>query len=223
MEAESLNKHDAEQVAFMAEECILVDESDAVTGSASKADCHHGEGVLHRAFSILIFNSEGRLLLQQRSSEKITFPGVWANTCCSHPLHCEPELETQDAMGVKRAAQRKLGQELGIPETGAPLEDMVFMTRMLYRARANAEWVEHEMDHIICLRADVEPAPNPNEIAETRWVTQAELRDLLNSELIGPWFRLIAENLLPAWWENLDDLAEIADTEIHDMGEVAWS
>jgi len=223
MEAESLNKHDAEQVAFMAEECILVDESDAVTGSASKADCHHGEGVLHRAFSILIFNSEGRLLLQQRSSEKITFPGVWANTCCSHPLHCELELETQDAMGVKRAAQRKLGQELGIPETGAPLEDMVFMTRMLYRARANAEWVEHEMDHIICLRADVEPAPNPNEIAETRWVTQAELRDLLNSELIGPWFRLIAENLLPAWWENLDDLAEIADTEIHDMGEVAWS
>ena len=223
MEAESLNKHDAEQVAFMAEECILVDESDAVTGSASKADCHHGEGVLHRAFSILLFNSEGRLLLQQRSSEKITFPGVWANTCCSHPLHCEPELETQDAMGVKRAAQRKLGQELGIPETGAPLEDMVFMTRMLYRARANAEWVEHEMDHIICLRADVEPAPNPNEIAETRWVTQAELRDLLNSELIGPWFRLIAENLLPAWWENLDDLTEIADTEIHDMGEVAWS
>ncbi|MDP7082566.1 MAG: isopentenyl-diphosphate delta-isomerase [Candidatus Poseidoniia archaeon] len=223
MEAESLNKHDAEQVAFMAEECILVDESDAVTGSASKADCHHGEGVLHRAFSILIFNSEGRLLLQQRSSEKITFPGVWANTCCSHPLHCEPELETQDAMGVKRAAQRKLGQELGIPETGAPLEDMVFMTRMLYRARANAEWVEHEMDHIICLRADVEPAPNPNEIAETRWVTQAELRDLLNSELIGPWFRLIAENLLPAWWENLDDLTEIADTEIHDMGEVTWS
>ncbi len=223
MEAESLNKHDAKQVAFMAEECILVDESDAVTGSASKADCHHGEGVLHRAFSIFIFNSEGRLLLQQRSSEKITFPGVWANTCCSHPLHCEPELETQDAMGVKRAAQRKLGQELGIPETGAPLEDMVFMTRMLYRARANAEWVEHEMDHIICLRADVEPAPNPNEIAETRWVTQAELRDLLNSELIGPWFRLIAENLLPAWWENLDDLAEIADTEIHDMGEVAWS
>ena len=223
MEAESLNKHDAEQVAFMAEECILVDESDAVTGSASKADCHHGEGVLHRAFSILIFNSEGRLLLQQRSSEKITFPGVWANTCCSHPLHCELELETQDAMGIKRAAQRKLEQELGIPETGAPLEDMVFMTRMLYRARANAEWVEHEMDHIICLRADVEPAPNPNEIAETRWVTQAELRDLLNSELIGPWFRLIAENLLPAWWENLDDLTEIADTEIHDMGEVTWS
>jgi isopentenyl-diphosphate delta-isomerase len=223
MEAESLNKHDAEQVAFMAEECILVDESDAVTGSASKADCHHGEGVLHRAFSILIFNSEGRLLLQQRSSEKITFPGVWANTCCSHPLHCELELETQDAMGVKRAAQRKLEQELGIPETGAPLEDMVFMTRMLYRARANAEWVEHEMDHIICLRADAEPAPNPNEIAETRWVTQAELRDLLNSELIGPWFRLIAENLLPAWWENLDDLTEIADTEIHDMGEVTWS
>ena len=223
MEAESLNKHDAEQVAFMTEECILVDESDAVTGSASKVTCHHGEGVLHRAFSILIFDSEGRLLLQQRSPEKITFPGVWANTCCSHPLYCDSELETRDALGVKRAAQRKLGHELGIPETDAPLEDMVFMTRMLYRARASAEWVEHEMDHIICLRADVEPVPNPNEIAKTRWVTQAELRELLASEHIGPWFRLIAENLLPAWWENLDDLAEMADTEIHVMGEVAWS
>ncbi len=223
MEAESLNKHDAEQVAFMTEECILVDESDAVTGSASKVTCHHGEGVLHRAFSILIFDSEGRLLLQQRSPEKITFPGVWANTCCSHPLYCDSELETRDALGVKRAAQRKLGHELGIPETDAPLEDMVFMTRMLYRARASAEWVEHEMDHIICLRADVEPVPNPNEIAKTRWVTQAELRELLASEHIGPWFRLIAENLLPAWWENLDDLAEMADTKIHVMGEVAWS
>ena len=223
MEAESLNKHDAEQVAFMTEECILVDESDAVTGSASKVTCHHGEGVLHRAFSILIFDSEDRLLLQQRSPEKITFPGVWANTCCSHPLHCDSELETRDALGVKRAAQRKLGHELGIPETDAPLEDMVFMTRMLYRARASVEWVEHEMDHIICLRADVEPVPNPNEIAKTRWVTQAELRELLASEHIGPWFRLIAENLLPAWWENLDDLAEMADTKIHVMGEVAWS
>ena len=85
------------------------------------------------------------------------------------------------------------------------------------------EGVEHEMDHIICLRADVEPVPNPNEIAKTRWVTQAELRELLASEHIGPWFRLIAENLLPAWWENLDDLAEMADTKIHVMGEVAWS
>ena len=178
---------------------------------------------MHRAFSILVFDSEGRLLLQQRSPEKITFPGVWANTCCSHPLHYEPELEMQDALGVKRAAQRKLGQELGIPATDAPLEDMVFMTRMLYRARASAEWVEHELDHIICLRADVKPAPNPNEIAETRWVTQAELRELLDSEQIGPWFRLIAENLLPAWWENLDGLTEMADTEIHDMGEVAWN
>ena len=223
MEAEPLDKHDAEQVAFMAEECILVNESDTVTGSASKVACHHGEGVLHRAFSILVFDSEGRLLLQQRSPEKITFPGVWANTCCSHPLHCEPELEMQDALGVKRAAQRKLGQELGIPATDAPLEDMVFMTRMLYRARASAEWVEHELDHIICLRADVKPAPNPNEIAETRWVTPTELRELLDSELIGPWFRLIADNLLPAWWENLDGLAGMADSEIHDMGEVAWS
>ena len=223
MEAEPLAGHDAEQIALMAEECILVDERDAVLGGASKVECHHGAGQLHRAFSLLIFDSRDRLLLQQRSPGKITFPGVWANSCCSHPLHRAAELEERDALGVKRAAQRKLEQELGVPPAEAPLERMVFMTRMHYRARADAEWVEHEMDHIICLRADVTPAPNPNEIAEARWVTEAELRELLDSEAIGPWFRLIAERLLPAWWADLDGLTGMADGDIHDMGEVAWS
>ena len=97
------------------------------------------------------------------------------------------------------------------------------MTRMLYRARADDTWVEHEMDHIICLRADVKPAPNPNEIAEARWVTEAELRAQLASAAIGPWFRLIAERLLPAWWADLDGLTRMADGDIHNMGEVAWS
>ena len=72
--------------------------------------------MLHRAFSVFLFNAKGELLLQQRSDEKITFPGMFTNTCCSHPLMKADELEIGDChIGVRRAAQRKLGHELGIP------------------------------------------------------------------------------------------------------------
>ena len=74
------------------DECVLVDERDAVLGAASKFDAHRFEphqprGRLHRAFSVFLFNSRNELLLQQRAASKITFPNVWTNTCCSHPLH----------------------------------------------------------------------------------------------------------------------------------------
>ena len=73
------------------DQCICVDNADSIVGSASKADAHRfGErqptGMLHRAFSVFLFSSDGRLLLQQRADSKVTFPSVWTNTCCSHPL-----------------------------------------------------------------------------------------------------------------------------------------
>ena len=111
---------DDTQVKLLAEECILVDESDRVVGSDTKKNCHLNEhikeGKLHRAFSVFLFNSEGKLLLQQRSLAKITFPECFTNTCCSHPLYRQEELEEENAVGVKRAARRKLEQELGIPQ-----------------------------------------------------------------------------------------------------------
>lgn len=73
-------------------------------------------GLLHRAFSVFLFNTENKLLLQQRSDAKITFPGYFTNSCCSHPLNVPGELEENNAMGVKRAAQRRLKAELGIPK-----------------------------------------------------------------------------------------------------------
>ena len=74
------------------DECVLVDEQDAVLGAASKFDAHRfapgqPQGRLHRAFSVFLFNAKNELLLQQRAASKITFPDVWTNTCCSHPLH----------------------------------------------------------------------------------------------------------------------------------------
>ena len=77
-----LEMHDQSQADMMTEKCILVDSDDRAIGSATKIECHHGLGKRHRAFSVLLFDESGRLLVQRRSLEKITFPGVWANSCC---------------------------------------------------------------------------------------------------------------------------------------------
>ena len=111
--SEVLAGSDSIQESLMAEAVIQVTENDEVVGPISKLDSHHGDGKYHRAFSVMLFDSSGRLLLQRRASHKITFPDVWANSCCSHPLHSEEEMELKNALGVKRAAVRKLEQELG--------------------------------------------------------------------------------------------------------------
>lgn len=106
-------------------------------------------GLLHRAFSVFLFDSSNRLLLQQRATEKITFPDMWTNTCCSHPLGVPTETgaELQDAVaGVKRAAQRKLDQELGIKPEQVPLEKFEFLTRIHYKAPSDGKWGEHESE-----------------------------------------------------------------------------
>lgn len=105
------------------------------------------QGLLHRAFSVFLFDSKNRLLMQQRASEKITFPDMWTNTCCSHPLgvpeETGSELETA-VQGVRRAAQRKLDQELGIKAVQVPLDKFQFLTRIHYKAPSDGKWGEHE-------------------------------------------------------------------------------
>ena len=114
---------DPTQETYLKEECILVDDDDRPIGSASKRRCHlltniqnERGGMLHRAFSVFLFNRRSELLLQKRSDVKVTFPGFWTNTCCSHPLHVEPEMVESEQLGVRKAAQRKLKHELGISE-----------------------------------------------------------------------------------------------------------
>lgn len=146
-----LEGYDEEQIRLMDEVCIVLDDNDIPIGSASKKVCHLMEninkGLLHRAFSCFLFDSKNRLLLQQRASEKITFPDMWTNTCCSHPLGVPGETgATLDAAvaGVKRAAQRKLDHELGIKAVQVPLEDFEFLTRIHYKAPSDGKWGEHE-------------------------------------------------------------------------------
>lgn len=110
------------------------------------------DGLLHRAFSVFLFDSQNRLLLQQRASEKITFPDMWTNTCCSHPLGIPGETgsELEAAVrGVRKAAQRKLDQELGIKAEQVPLDQFRFLTRIHYKAPSDGKWGEHESKAII--------------------------------------------------------------------------
>ncbi|CAJ1081781.1 isopentenyl-diphosphate Delta-isomerase 1 [Xyrichtys novacula] len=147
---------DKKQVQLLSEMCILIDENDSKIGADSKKNCHLNsnidKGLLHRAFSVFIFNSEEKLLLQQRSDAKITFPGCFTNTCCSHPLHTDSELEEKEAIGVRRAAQRRLEAELGIPMAQVTPDEMTYLTRIHYKAQSDGVWGEHEIDYILFMQ-----------------------------------------------------------------------
>lgn len=213
-----LQGYDEEQVRMMKENCIVVDDNDNIIGSDSKVNCHIGEGKLHRAFSVLLFNSSGKLLIQKRAANKITFPSIWANSCCSHPLYTDKEID--GIKGTKQAVKRKMEQELGIGKGIIASDQLHFITKMHYRARADEKWVEHEVDYIFAINCDVETNSNPNEIEEMRYVNKEELQKLFDSgKKIGPWFRLIKENFLNNIWDTLDDLDKATDDKLHKMGE----
>lgn len=238
---------DPEQVRMMEERVILVDRDDRVLGDESKVNSHLNEygPMLHRAFSVFLFDEADRLLLQRRALSKVTFPGYWTNTCCSHPLHVPDELgETDDGpldgavRGTARAAIRKLEQELGIPTTTLTVDDLHFLTRIHYLARARtdnpamerSEFGEHEVDYLYVARVPGVAsllAPNANEVCDTRFVKPEELRELIAAShggdvRITPWFSLIADAFLFTWWGHVGNVGELlahqnCDT-IHRLG-----
>ncbi|CAK7340142.1 unnamed protein product [Dovyalis caffra] len=224
---------DAVQRRLMFEdECILVDENDRVVGHDSKYNCHLWENILkgnalHRAFSVFLLNSKYELLLQQRSATKVTFPLVWTNTCCSHPLYRESELTDEDSLGVRNAAQRKLFDELGIPAEDLPVDQFSPLGRILYKAPSDGKWGEHELDYLLFMVRDVGVNPNPDEVADIKYVNQEQLKELLRKADAGeeglklsPWFRLIVDNFLFKWWDHVEKgtLKEVADMKtIHKL------
>ncbi|KAI9770525.1 MAG: isopentenyl-diphosphate delta-isomerase idi1 [Geoglossum simile] len=227
-EDNDLEGYDEEQIRLMDEVCIVLDENDVPIGSASKKVCHLmkniDRGLLHRAFSVFLFDSNNRLLLQQRADEKITFPGMWTNTCCSHPLGIPGETGAEISaavQGVRRAAQRKLDHELGIKPAQVPLDKFDFLTRIHYKAPSDGKWGEHEIDYILFIRADVNLDVNPNEAQDTRYVTAEELREMFKDGKLAftPWFKLICESMLFEWWEHLNEGLDRykAETQIRRM------
>ncbi|EYB86767.1 hypothetical protein Y032_0273g974 [Ancylostoma ceylanicum] len=176
-----IQTYDPVQVGYLAEECIAVDEDDNIVGGVTKGDAHHVDTLaLHRAFSLFAFTPDKKLILQKRSAEKITFPLLWANTCCSHPLFIPTELD--GARGAVAAAVRKIGHELGVADLRP--EECRIMGRFLYKAvMENSSWGEHELDYAV-VTSNMSLSriqPNPSEVCDVRAVDEAELAEWVAS------------------------------------------
>jgi len=163
---------------------ILVDEADREVGHLDKARCHDGQGVLHRAFSLLIFNEAGELLLQQRSAGKRLWPLYWSNSCCSHPRRAET---------METAIHRRLYEELGLR---CPLQ---FLFKFQYQAQFDATGAEQELCSVFVGRTSDPVRVDPSEIVAWRWISP----EALQAELAGrgadrftPWFVMEWERIL---------------------------
>ena len=146
-------------------------------GSLPKIECHTGEGVLHRAFSIFVFNGSGELLLQRRSAEKHLWPLYWSNSCCSHPRAGE---------ATKDAVHRRLMQELGITA------ELGFLYDFVYKARYLEIGTEHELCSVWMGTSDDAVVSNDNEIEAWRFVNPQDLQGELDArpETFTPWMKL---------------------------------
>ena len=222
----SLSELDSSQLEMMKEMCMAVDENDRVIDSVSKIDCHRGKGIRHRAFSVLIFDSEDRLLMQQRSSEKITFPGIWANSCCSHPLDIENE-NGDPVEGVIHASKRKMLQELVIPLEVSSNWEFNHTGRFEYSCRWDDDWIEHEIDHVLIVRASPSLSINRNEIKDTKWLNHQEIIQMLEGEnewkdaIVAPWFRMIWKHFIEPHYPNMDDLLGSSSDKIVNCGRLS--
>ncbi|MEU1546400.1 isopentenyl-diphosphate Delta-isomerase [Nocardia sp. NPDC005745] len=154
----------------------LVDDAGRAVGACSVAEAHLAPGRLHRAFSVLLFDSAGRVLLQQRAAVKTRFPSLWANTCCGHPAPGEP---------VATAAGLRLTEEMGL--TIALTEAGIYR---YHAADLRTGRVESEWDHVLIGRLDIgAPRPDPAEVADFAWIHPDALRDALadNPDAYTPW------------------------------------
>ncbi len=165
------------------EEIILVDENDNEIGYMEKIEAHKNGAKLHRAFSIFIFNKDGKMLLQKRAKTKHLFANLWTNACCSHPIKGE---------ALEKAAHRKLKQEFGFD---CPLNEKF---SFIYRADGEHGLSEYEYDHVFIGFYDGKPNPNPQEIDEWKYVRVDELKkDVKNRpENYTPWFKICLERVV---------------------------
>lgn len=156
---------------------ILVDAMDNETGHTTKAECHDGDGLLHRAFSVFLFNGNGEILLQQRGAAKRLWPMYWSNSCCSHPRKGE---------SIEIATTRRLLDELNVSAT------LEFVYKFSYQAGFGDAGSENELCSVLLGRLDGEPIANATEIAAMRFVTAADLSDELvtTPDAFTPWLKL---------------------------------
>ena len=165
----------------MRDEVVLVNSKDEILGIAPKLEAHR-EGLLHRAFSVVIYNPNGEILLQQRAKNKYHSAGLWSNTCCSHP---------QPGEDIKHSAQLRLYEEMSIT---AELE---YVDKFQYRAELENDMIEHEIDYVFRGYYDGIVKPNPTEAIRSDWVTPECLAGALKASpyLYTYWLPLVLKML----------------------------
>lgn len=172
----------------MKQEVILVDVNDKETGIMEKLEAHR-KGILHRAFSVFIFNSRGKMLIHQRAAGKYHGGGLWTNACCSHPLPGET---------LEDAVCRRLSQEMGMSCEVRKIFDFV------YRAEVENGLTEYEFDHVYVGVTDAEPVPNKDEVQAWEWRHPEEILSDLSSEpeRYTIWFAEALPRVLEAMRKN---------------------
>ena len=161
------------------EKVILVDENDNQVGLMPKLEAHQ-KGLLHRAFSVFIFNSKYELLLQKRASSKYHSGGLWTNTCCSHPREGEEILD---------AANRRLIEEMGIETSLRKVHDFI------YKAELDNDLTEHEFDHVLYGIYNEDPIINKDEADDFKWIDMDSLNEDIktNGNNYTIWFKIAFE------------------------------
>jgi isopentenyl-diphosphate Delta-isomerase len=186
----------------MEERVVLVDDHDGELGTESKLAAHV-TGKLHRAFSVFVFDSAGRMLLQRRAATKYHSGGLWSNTCCGHPRPGEP---------VVAAATRRLREEMGFDCVLRPTFSFI------YRAEVGNGLSEHEYDHVLVGRFDGTPNPSPEEVGAWRWADMDELSaDVVeHADRYSAWFQIALEELRARDGSRHDHVARLSDPECDD-------
>ena len=161
----------------MEELVVLVDENDKKIGLMPKMEAHE-KAVLHRAFSVFIFNKDGDLMLQQRAGHKYHSPLLWTNTCCSHQRDGETNLE---------AGKRRLFEEMGFNT------DLKEVFSFVYKAPFDNGLTEHELDHVMVGYYENEPKINKDEVEAYRWMALEDVRTDIekNPHIYTAWFKII--------------------------------
>ena len=161
---------------------VVITKNDKVIKTEPLLKAHQNPPQLHRAVSVLLFNSKKELLIQQRSRKKPLWPLYWSNTICTHPFLRE---------SYKEAAERRLKEEFGIKVK------LNFNHKFIYKARYSKDLSEYELDHVFLGRSDNKPQPDKNEIIDFKYISLNNLRKdfLTNPQIYTPWFKLIMKKI----------------------------
>ncbi len=171
---------------------ILVDEADREIGTLPKTECHLGAGILHRAFSVFLFDTDGKVLIQERAAGKMLWPGFWSNSCCSHPRPGET---------TEGAAKRRVREELRLDCR------LSFLYKFRYQAAFGTVGSEHELCYVYAGHASGIIHTDPLEIAAIRWITPADLGHEIAADpgRFSPWMKLEWQQITANYLDRILD------------------